>query len=708
MRSFHSFVLFSIVAAGILAICLFQESPVYSDILRQGSAASEKQEVAAENAKATQEEGELIGLASKPSEIPTNSLALAIPEDPKQDISETILDGSWVFDRKLVNRKGEELRNEFVFDEKGKGQATLTDAAGHVYSAKAQAEIKDGVLAIESDRYTSADSDIVYQESHILCAKGQPLAECRDRNGQWSGEHLYAKDAQTAANLRKHMQAFEEKKQPSAAKQEVQEEFLSLPDAPARPLAKDASALVVPLGTQDTHHVAGKWGFDRDFIAPDNTPVHAEFLFGTDGQGHAKLTSSKHGVFDAKANAVLEDNTVKIVTSRFTNADSGRTFPAFFIECRNVKDSAVCTGSDGWKVWKNEQLLAENEAAVQSARGAKEHNRKASRTPMTSEPQPVQNSGEVAAEHFAELSEGGAELPPQVMQQTQKAKYTSNSTSPLLGDWRYSRDFARKSDGGSVGLEFHFDKDGKGYSVIRQGGASDARANAESSVMPNGTIRVKTEAYSSSDGTQYYPTFMECRSAKNKELNCDVSNGWLRLNNGTLLSLDGLKQKEKESVMEELMPSSPQASAEQKSTEDLLAEMATPTQARTESPQTALVLPKSESGMSFLKGKWRCNTGLVRTTDREPVIVEFSFDANGRGTSTIREKNGTVYSASAKAVYKNGNLRINTSDFYAPKQRGRYLGQFMECRQSDTRALCNGRDRENNVRWSEATFSRIH
>ena len=519
----------------------------------------------------------------------------------------------------------------------------------------------------------------------------------------------------------------------AAAEQEQErEEFLTLPDGPANSLAQGSDALVLPEAPQNLRFAEGTWKFDRNFIGSDGKPVHTSFAFDANGHGTSTITTADNERFTAEATARVDDGALKIQTGRYTNAKRKVSIPGMFVECRNVDGVAICKGSDGWKLWTNEHLLATDSIAAANARQAAQDGRKtpagaaqanadtsaAGENGQSANGSSRQNPGAEAAQLFAELFEGGAELPPAILEQAEKAKAKSGA-SPLEGHWRYSRDFARKSDGGSVGLEFHFDKDGKGYSVIKDAAKGDAKAKAEAFVLPNGNLRVKTESYAGSGGSGYYPTFMECRPGRNRELDCDVTNGWTRINNGVLVSLDSINRQEKQANMEELMPSGQTARQDSaagaaSSAEDVLAAMQEQMEAsaRREVPkeskeQLALVLPKESNSMDFLKGRWRCNTGLVRTSDRQPVVVDFSFDGNGNGNSAIREMSGKTYQASARATYKNGRLRINTSDFYSSEARDKYMGQYLECRQSGARALCSGRSRDGSTQWQNATFTRI-
>ncbi|MBQ7618405.1 MAG: hypothetical protein IJS50_05975, partial [Desulfovibrio sp.] len=628
-------------------------------------------------------------------------LSLALPKE--LEFSPNLVAGNWFLDHELIDEQGERLKASYLLAENGEGLAYLLDHDGHKYTAKLRVTNDNGELKLLTERFVAKDSPKVYAASELICRQGEEVLECQSPNGKITGEHLVTTDAATIKNLQNALLAQKSKKENEEVS-EPKEEFLSLPEAKPRPLPKENLNLVVPRPSE-AELLAGQWGFDRDFQTADGKPVHVSFNFKENGEGTATLTTSEGETLNAKATATIDDQVVKIRSSRFTNAQKDRSFPGFFIECLEVNGETICKGTDGWKLWNNEHLLAENNKSRDNLAKIKAK-QKTSPKETNQTPSP-ENSGAEAANQFSELDDGGAELPPEIVQRAEKAKDQPKAANPLVGAWRYSRDLARKSDGSSVALEFHFQESGDGYSLIKDGKDS-AKAKAEVKVLPNGKIRVKTSNYQGSD-KNYYPTFMECRPGPNKVLDCDVTNGWLRLDHGTLLSLDSLAKEEKEAVAEELVP--PKEAKPETNTEDLLAQLSeTSPEAKPKDPpkeSANLVLPKDDSSMNFLKGKWRCNTGLVRTTDGQPVVMEFAFDHKGKGTSTIIEKNGTVYKAQATALYKNGRLRINTSDFYAKSRRGRYLGQFMECRQAGGRAVCAGHDRNRDVHWQNANFTRL-
>ena len=486
-----------------------------------------------------------------------------------------------------------------------------------------------------------------------------------------------------------------------------------------------------PDGADDVGFLNGAWSFDQTLLASNGESVRTDFSFDATGEGIAILMDDQNTRYTAKARAIVSDGILKIQTGAYTSPETSQSYRSSFIECRNSGNGVVCRGTDGFSVWDGEHVVS----AMVAQAGVPEKPSGVNVTPGSGA-----HGVSAPVEAYAELSPDGAELSPAIMESAEKAKVADGSAtlSTLAGDWRYSRDLARKTDGESVSLEFHFDANGQGYSMIRDGVSEDFKAPAEIQIMPDGTIRVKTDAYTNGSDRGYYPTFMECRSKQSAELRCDVSNGWTRVNDGVLVSKESLEEQNRHISMEELLPVAPetessspqvagQASAGQSGTDagteidiaGILADMsdtsAAQSAAQTSAQRTTttknashgaeLSLPAQDATLSFLEGHWRCNTGLARANDNEPVVVEFRFDKQGKGTAVIQELSGQQYVASAQAAYKKGHLRINTSDFYSENTQGRYNKSYIECVDQGGRALCKGKN--GGITWSGASFTRL-
>ena len=492
--------------------------------------------------------------------------------------------------------------------------------------------------------------------------------------------------------------------------------------------------LVIPDDTENVDFLNGNWSFDRILIASNGKKLRADFSFDKEGEGVSSFVDEQNIRHTARARAFVNDGVLRIQTGAYTSPQTSQRYHPAFMECRNSGDGAVCGGTDGFSVWDGERMVSGREQARVQEKPSGTRDRARSDTSGTGAP----------VESYAELSPDGAELSPALMEEAETAKVKAGSAtlSTLAGDWRYSRDLARKTDGESVALEFHFDADGRGHSLIRDGAGKDFKAPAEVRLMPDGTIRVKTDAYTNGSGQGYYPTFMECRSKQSAELLCDVSNGWMRINGGVLVSKQSLEEQNHRIAMEELLPMTPEAepssrqeraapeqagergSAGQAGTNaergvdiaGMLADMSAASAVQAGAQRTttaenadqgaALSLPSDQDAtLSFLEGHWRCNTGLSRTSDSQPVVVEFSFDKQGKGTAAIRELSGRQFIASARATYKKGRLRINTSEFCAKGTNNRYSKSYIECAEQGERALCKGRN--GGIIWSGASFIRL-
>lgn len=118
---------------------------------------------------------------------------------------------------------------------------------------------------------------------------------------------------------------------------------------------------------------------------------------------------------------------------------------------------------------------------------------------------------------------------------------------------------------------------------------------------------------------------------------------------------------------------------------------------------------KDDTKIDVLEGKWRCDSGLSRVSDNEPVVLEFSFDKNGNGTSWIREKNGKLFETKVKANIRDRELTIKTEGGYTSKDsKGGYTGLTIKCRQKGDFASCNGKHDNNGPEWSDAFFERVN
>lgn len=504
--------------------------------------------------------------------------------------------------------------------------------------------------------------------------------------------------------------------------------------------------LTVPENPKDMDFARGDWGLEYTLLDENGKPLRADFQFDETGRGSAVFVDEENVHFFADAHAThSQSGSLVIETTEFTSKDSPKVYGAEHIECRSTHEGDDCIGWDGVGFWEHVRMVesksrlaarhegsrnaaapagaggghaSARESAAQSRGGTSDEHFSGSAVSRSS------SRGEMGAteKNYAELAADGPELPPAVMEKSAKAKVAQGGSplSALEGDWRFSQDLARKSDGGGVALEFHFGADGKGYSLIKDGSEKDFRAAASSAVMPDGRIRIKTDAYKNGSDRAYYPTFMECAGTQSQELSCAVSNGWMRIEDGRLVAIDSFEKNMDEMQVEELFPTTPStpgsaaapvaSRAGSAEMDDLFASVTPPAVAQKaanasqrDSSQSALKLPAKDGSISFMQGKWLCRTGLARTTDNQPVVVEFAFDQNGKGTSTIREQSGKAFRSSATASYRDGNLRVKTSQYLPDRGPGAYNSNDILCRDTGGSVQCTGKN--GNVTW-EANFQR--
>jgi hypothetical protein len=118
--------------------------------------------------------------------------------------------------------------------------------------------------------------------------------------------------------------------------------------------------------------------------------------------------------------------------------------------------------------------------------------------------------------------------------------------------------------------------------------------------------------------------------------------------------------------------------------------------------------------MSFLRGRWLCDRGLVRKSDGHPIIVLYDFDSSGRGTVTVRLRDAqsgredctgsVVASMSAR-----GTLIIKAERLVCPDGQGGYAAETVECvPDANNRAMCRGRS-DTGADWGESVpFYRVY
>ncbi len=106
------------------------------------------------------------------------------------------------------------------------------------------------------------------------------------------------------------------------------------------------------------------------------------------------------------------------------------------------------------------------------------------------------------------------------------------------------------------------------------------------------------------------------------------------------------------------------------------------------SQQPELIIPERTSDLAFLKGQWRCETGLMNARTGAPVAMEFLFDAKGEAITRILE-HGDICRGTAKA-----ELTPEGVHFSMDEQRCTsghiYPSQSIDCARQNNSAFCRG------------------
>ena len=116
-----------------------------------------------------------------------------------------------------------------------------------------------------------------------------------------------------------------------------------------------------------------------------------------------------------------------------------------------------------------------------------------------------------------------------------------------------------------------------------------------------------------------------------------------------------------------------------------------------------LVIPEKTQDLAFLHGRWRCETGLVNSRTNDPIVVEFQFDAQGRGRGTVYEKDDQCR-GEAQATLDGEVLHITLGQQQCGKDET-YTRQTIDCRNDNGAAQCQGRN-EDGTAW-DAQFFRL-
>jgi hypothetical protein len=120
-----------------------------------------------------------------------------------------------------------------------------------------------------------------------------------------------------------------------------------------------------------------------------------------------------------------------------------------------------------------------------------------------------------------------------------------------------------------------------------------------------------------------------------------------------------------------------------------------------EQEKETLIIPGKPLDMNFLSGRWLCDRGLYNKSDRQPLILIYEFDSNGKGTTTVRQKGREDCVSSAVAsMDAQGVLVIEVERQICPDGRS-YSAETIECKGNEAnRAMCHGKS-ERGTEWGE-------
>lgn len=124
-----------------------------------------------------------------------------------------------------------------------------------------------------------------------------------------------------------------------------------------------------------------------------------------------------------------------------------------------------------------------------------------------------------------------------------------------------------------------------------------------------------------------------------------------------------------------------------------------------------LQIPK-EGGIEFLEGTWRCDMGDLRDVRTgQSIQVEFTFNRDGTGITTIQKADGHRFKGSVKGELSDGVLRLQTTPYISlTGAESSYNPQSFECRQEGEQkdAVCSGHNTVGRrIDWKNVKFTRV-
>ena len=116
-----------------------------------------------------------------PKETPKKGDPMKLPD--KDDKSMDFLDGCWNCRTGLSDTRGNPIKVRFCFGKNGKGQISIIDRQGKTYTGRADAQMQNGRLHIDTGDATSRNSRGSFNGLRIDCSPGAGNdAMCYGRN----------------------------------------------------------------------------------------------------------------------------------------------------------------------------------------------------------------------------------------------------------------------------------------------------------------------------------------------------------------------------------------------------------------------------------------------------------------------------------------------------------------------------------------------
>jgi hypothetical protein len=127
-----------------------------------------------------------------------------------------------------------------------------------------------------------------------------------------------------------------------------------------------------------------------------------------------------------------------------------------------------------------------------------------------------------------------------------------------------------------------------------------------------------------------------------------------------------------------------------------------------ETPERPLTVPPEapeRNDLSFLQGCWTNSSSLYNQADRAPLLMQYCFDANGQGSRTVQQPDGSRCQGPARASFDNSGKLLLEADAAGCTAGGQYVPQRIECRGSGNSTNCQGREQGQDRQW-QAGFQR--